>query len=60
MVINPLLGKNKHAINNSKDFVRKMKDLKVPPPRKPVFYAVTALFTSIPVDDAVAVIREKL
>ena len=50
-VINPLLGKNKHAIKNSEDFVKKIKDLEVPPPRKLVSYDVTALFTSITVDD---------
>ena len=29
-----VLGKNKHAIKDSEDFVKKSKDLEAPPPRK--------------------------
>ena len=59
-MINPLLGKNPHAIKNSEDFVKKINDLEVHAPRKLVSYDVTVLFTSIPVDDAIAVIMGKL
>ena len=58
-VINPLLGKNQLAIKNSEDFVKKIKDLKVPQSRKLVLYDVTALYTTIPIEVAVAVIRGK-
>ena len=34
-------------IKNSEDFVNKIRDLEIPPPRKMVSYDVSALFTSI-------------
>ena len=39
---------------------KKIKDLEVPPGTKLVSYDVSALFTSIPVDKALTVIRAKL
>ena len=59
-ILNPLVGKNPHFIKNSEDFVKKIADLEVPPPRKLVSYDVTALFTSIPIEDAIDVVRRKL
>ena len=53
-------GKNEHAIKDSEDFVKRIKDLEVSPSRKLVSYDVTAIFTSISVGDAVAVISRKL
>ena len=59
-IINPLLGKTHHAIKNSKDFIKMIKDLEVPPPRKLVLYDITILFMYIPVRHAVRVIKSKL
>ena len=59
-VLSPLVGKTEHHIQNSGDFVNKVKDLEVPPGQKLVSYDVSALFTSIPVLDAVAAIERKL
>ena len=55
-ILNPLTGKNRFTIKKSEDFVNKIKDLEVPQPRKMVSYDVSALFTSIPVDEAIHVI----
>ena len=59
-VISPLIGKNKHFVKDSADFVSKIKGLEVPPGHKLMSYDVTALFTSIPTQDAVNVIEEYL
>ena len=55
-----LVGKTEHFVKDSSDFVRKIKDLEVPPGHKLISYDVTALFTSIPTADAVSVIKERL
>ena len=59
-VLSPLVGKTKHFIKNSRDFVEKIAQLEVPPGRKMVSYDVTALFTSIPVEQAIKVIEARL
>ena len=55
-----ITGKTEHHIQNSGDFVNKVKDLEVPPGQKLVSYDVSALFTSITVPDAIAAIERKL
>ena len=59
-VLSPLVGKTEHHIQNNGDFVNKVKDLEVPPGQKLVSYDVSALFTSIPVPDAIVAIERKL
>ena len=59
-ILSPLMGKGPHFIKNSADFVKKIKDLEIPPGRCMISYDVTALFTSIPVDKAIRVIEQKL
>ena len=42
-ILNPLTGKNGFTIKNSEDFVTKIKDLDVPPPRTLISYDVSEL-----------------
>ena len=60
VILSPMMGKNGFTLKNSEDFVNKVKDLEVPPPRKMVSYDVSAIFTSIPVDEAIQVICGRL
>jgi len=55
-----LKGKTKHSIKNSEDFVNKIRELEIPPPRVLVSYDVSALFTSNPIEEAILVIRRRL
>ena len=59
-ILGPLVGKTPHHVKNSLDFVKKITNLEVPPPWKLISFDVTALFTSIPTDEAMTVVRNKL
>ena len=59
-ILSPLVGKSECHIKNSGDFVDKIKNLEVPPGQKLTSYDVSALFTSIPVPDAIKAVRIKL
>ena len=59
-IIRPLVGHNGHHIISSEDFTNKIADLEVPTGQKPVSYDVSALFTSIPINEAIPVVRVKL
>ena len=59
-ILGPLVGKTPHHVKNSLDFVKKVKDLEVPPPWKLISFDVTALFTSIPILEAVEVVKKCL
>ena len=59
-ILGPLVGHLPYHIKNSSDFVQKVKDLEVPPPWKLVSFDVSALFTSIPIDEALKVTKTRL
>ena len=59
-IMKPLVGLNSHHIVNSEDFVNKIAELEVPPGQKLVSYDVSSLFTSIPINEAIPVVRAKL
>ncbi|KAL9986803.1 hypothetical protein ACROYT_G001002 [Oculina patagonica] len=59
-IMKPLVGLNGHHIVNSEDFVNKIAELEVPPGQKLVSYDVSALFTSIPINEAISVTKTKL
>ena len=59
-LLSPVVGKSPHHIQNSQDFVTSIKDLKLDDKEILTSYDVTALFTSVPVDGALEVIKELL
>ena len=59
-ILGPLVGTLERHIKNSGYFVDKINNLEVPPGQKLIPYDVTALFTSIPVPDAIKAVRIKL
>ncbi len=59
-IIGPLAGKTKYHLKNSVDLVSKMKDLTLDKEEILVSYDVSALFTSVPVDESIQVIKELL
>ena len=58
-IIRPLVGLNNHHIINSEDFINKIADLEVPPGQKLVSYDVPALFTSIPINEAMSIVIDQ-
>ena len=59
-ILSPLVGKTIHHVQNSKDFVKKLEKVEIPPGRKMVSYDVSALFTSIPIPETIEIIKERL
>ena len=59
-ILRPLVGHNGHHIINSEDFTNKIADLEVSPGQTLVSYDVSALFTSIPINEAIPVVMAKL
>ena len=59
-IIGPLIGKSKHHIVNSQDFVNKIRDIKLQENETITSYDVSALFTCVPPDEAVQVVRNFL
>ena len=54
------MGCSQHHVNNSKQFVDEMKEIKLEEGECITSYDVTALFTSIPVPVALDIIKKKL
>ena len=59
-VLKPLVGKYPHHIQSTRDFVSKAKGLAVQPGECLSSYDVTSLFTSVPIDPALNIIRDLL
>ena len=59
-VLSPLMGKTEHHVKKSKEFAEYVKSLKVGPDEELRSYDVSALFTSVPVDKAMDIIRRRL
>ena len=59
-ILTPLVGKTEHFIANSADLVEKLSAFVPQPDELLVSYDVTALFTSIPVQESVDIIRRRL
>ncbi|CAH1240098.1 NOTCH2 [Branchiostoma lanceolatum] len=59
-ILGPLVGKSQHHVQNSADFVQKIKDITVAEDEIITSYDVCSLFTCIPPKEAVSVVREAL
>ncbi|XP_050924570.1 uncharacterized protein LOC127140827 [Lates calcarifer] len=59
-ILAPLVGNTPHHIHNSRDFVNKVRDLKMDTDETMVSYDVTSLFTCIPTSEALSTVRERL
>ena len=59
-IIKPLIGKSPHHVYNNKDFLESIKDIKVEEDECIMSYDVSALFTSIPIDTTIDIIKKQL
>ncbi len=59
-IIGPLAGQSEHSIKNSREFVQKVRFVIVLDDKTITSCDVVALFTCIPIKDAVQVVRERL
>ena len=59
-ILKPLVGKSPHHINSTQDFVEQVKHVTLAPGECLSSYDVSALFTSVPVDPALNIIRDLL
>ena len=59
-ILKPLVGKSPHHINSTQDFVEQVKHITLGLGECLSSYDVSALFTSVPVDPALNIIRDLL
>ena len=59
-ILKPLVGKSPHYINSTQDFVEQVKHITLAPGECLSSYDVSALFTSVPVDPALNIIKDLL
>ena len=59
-ILKPFVGKSPHHINNTHDFVEQAKHITLEPGECISSYDVSALFTSVPVDPALNIIKDLL
>ena len=59
-IIKPLVGKSPHHITSTQDFVEQARQIKLEPGECLSSYDVSALFTSVPIDPALNIIKDLL
>ena len=59
-ILRPLVGKSPHHIKNTGDFVQQVRGIKLHPTECITSYDVSACFTSVPIESAITIIRNKL
>ena len=59
-ILKPLVGKSPHHINSTQDFVEQAKHITLAPGECLSSYDVSVLFTSVPVDPALNIIKDLL
>ena len=59
-ILNPLAGKSPYNVQNTKDFVQQLKNINLQPQKCIISYDVKALFTSLPIESAIKIIKQHL
>ena len=59
-ILKPLVAKSPHHVNSTQDFVKQVNHITLAPGEHLSSYDVSALFTSVPVDPALNIIRDLL
>ena len=59
-ILRPLVGKSPHHIKNTGDFVQQVTGITLQPGECITSYDVSALFTSVPIEPAITIIRRQL
>ena len=59
-ILKPLVGSSPHHIKNTGDFIQQIQEVKLQPDEIITSYDVSALFTSVPIEDAIKIIQRKL
>ena len=59
-ILKPLVGKSPHHITSTQDFVEQAKQIKLEPGECLSSYDVSALFTSVPIDPPLNIIKDLL
>ena len=59
-ILKPLIGKSPHHINSTQDFVEQVKHITLVPGECLSSYDVSSLFTSVPIDPALKIIKDLL
>ena len=59
-ILKPLVGKSPHHVNSTQDFVKQAKHITLAPGECLSPYDVSALFTSVPADPAINIIKDLL
>ena len=59
-ILKPLVGKTPYSVKNTEDFIQSIKDIRLQKDECMVSYDMEALFTSVPVKPAIAIIQQKM
>ena len=59
-ILKPLVGWTTHHLKNTKDFIEQIKDIKLLPDETIISYDIKALFTSVPIQPVINIIKNKL
>ena len=59
-ILKPLVGKSPHHINSTQDFVEQVRHITLAPEECLSSYDVSALFTSVPIDPSLKIIKDLL
>ena len=59
-ILKPLVGMSTHHLQNTKDFIKQLKDVRLQQDKSIISYDVKALFTSVPIQPVLNIIKNKL